>query len=479
MKLKLTGRLMAYFFAALMCLALATGTLFSYSFREYSLKLSQDALLSQAQAISKGFYQYSKGQMFAGKRGQIGAIMQLLSDASQTEAWLVDRDNRTVNMGRPQKEISYTSLPEGVPALLDQVFAGETVLSSSFSSLLGETVATVATPVFNDNGKVELALLLHSPIKGVEDSLNKSLSIMALSVLIGLLIAVPAALIAARHFVRPLKDMQIAANHMAEGDYDLRLPAARRDELGALERDLNLLSQTLKTAKAADEKAEDGRRVFMASLSHELRTPVTVLRSSLEALNDQVVIEPAQVADYHLSMLGETKRLERLIGDLSTLSRLDHPGFQVQKEPCSALSLLENTKHAAQALSAPHGLQILMQLPADFVLTGDAQRLKQALLALVDNAVRFSPKGGTITIGGEQNETLRSSVLYVQDEGEGISPESLPFLFDRFYTTSLRETGGAGLGLAIVQEIAHRHGGKAVAMNRAEGGARFELRLPL
>ena len=281
----------------------------------------------------------------------------------------------------------------------------------------------------------------------------------------------------ARHFIRPIKQMQIEANHMAQGDFASVATIDRRDELGALSKDLNRLAISLKDWEDTGHRDELRRREFLANVSHELRTPVTVLQTSLEAIQDGLIRDEETLAAFHGAMLKETLHLKRLILDLLELSRLQSPDYRMNMETLYAEELVADAARAARALGENKQLQIEMESEPGLKLQGDPVRLKQALMILIDNAVKVSPMGGEIRL--QSQKTPEGLVFSVEDRGPGIPEEDLGRLFDRFFTHARAdEDKGTGLGLSIAREIAARHGATLRAKNRAGGGAVFQMVFP-
>ncbi|HSK68711.1 MAG TPA: ATP-binding protein [Candidatus Limnocylindria bacterium] len=473
----ITGRLTAYFALVLGVFALVMGALFAALFRDYTLRLHMDTLQAQARQMASGLSNYG-GRMGMGRGMSIGSALRLVSESAGTDVWLVDGDLNLVSLGRMQQTAAYSRMPEGSRELIAEVFAGKTTVSRAFSGLLEQPTLTVATPVTDAQGTVTLALLLHSAVEGADRGVMEGQRLLAWAALLGLALSALAAALLARGFIRPIAEMQVAANHMAEGDYDTPVPAARRDELGALASDLNRLAGSLRDARDGARLEEERRRDFMANVSHELRTPVTVLLSSLEAIRDGVVQGPDELANYHAAMLAETRHLQRMIADLLELSRLQSPDFTLRSEPVDVPALLGEAARAAEALGEHKGVKVLADAPPDATLTGDPTRLRQALMTLLDNAVRHSPQGGTVTLRARR--TPAGLTVAVEDEGPGIPDAAMPHIFERFFSQRApgEEAAGTGLGLPIAREIAGRHGAALTAENRPEGGAAFTLLFP-
>lgn len=211
------------------------------------------------------------------------------------------------------------------------------------------------------------------------------------------------------------------------------------------------------------------RRDYVANVSHELKTPVTVLRGSLEALVDGVVTDKEEVDEYHREMLKETVYLQRMVIDLLELSRLQNSGFEITKSEVSLKDILNDTVKSAEKLASAKNITIDLAFSGEEkTLMGDYGRLKQMFLVILDNAVKFSPENEKISV------MCSGKTVAIKDHGCGIESDRLPHIFDRFHRSGgeINKTG-SGLGLAIAKEIAARHGVKISVKSEVGVGTEF------
>jgi two-component system phosphate regulon sensor histidine kinase PhoR len=233
----------------------------------------------------------------------------------------------------------------------------------------------------------------------------------------------------------------------------------------------------------AVEQAEAMRRDFVANVSHEIRTPLTVLCGLIESLQTLPLSPGERDASLH-TMQNQAQRMNSLVADLLTLSRLESSPWPDQGNPVSIKTLLLLCKQEATNLSAGrHRLNFvwlgadLSDAARDLMVKGSPNELQSALSNLVSNAVRYTPAGGTVTVSA-QLDAAQSLTLTVSDTGAGIAPEHLPRLTERFYrvdSSRSRDTGGTGLGLAIVKHVMQRHGGQLRIESQLGLGSRFSL----
>ena len=223
--------------------------------------------------------------------------------------------------------------------------------------------------------------------------------------------------------------------------------------------------------------AFDRQRTFVADASHELKTPLTLVRADAEVLARGLTDPDHQelVGD----LLGETDRMSAVLSDLLLLTRLDAGKLAVSREPFSLTSVAIETAERFGARAAADEIFVEVDVPGKLMARGDLDQTGQILAALLDNALMFTPRGGCVTVSGRSDDGW--SEVSVTDTGPGIAPEHLPRVFDRFYRVEAARTragGGTGLGLAIARDLARAQGGELEAGNAQNGGASFTLRLP-
>jgi two-component system sensor histidine kinase BaeS len=276
----------------------------------------------------------------------------------------------------------------------------------------------------------------------------------------------------ARRLSRPVQNFQETAQRLAAGDYTARVGVMGGDELGRLGRDLNGLAEAL-------ERNEHARRRWVADISHELRTPLAVLRAELEALQDGVrPLDRAAVDSLH----GDTLRLGRLVDDLYELSMSDLGALTYRKTETDPAEVLTADIEAFRTKLAAAGLTLRLdnRLLESLVLQADEHRLSQLFRNLLRNSLQYTDAGGELKVtlsrdGGDL-------VIDFQDTAPGVPPDALPRLFDRLYRVEgsrSRNTGGAGLGLAIARNIVEAHGGRIEALPAPTGGLWIRIRLPV
>ncbi len=466
MKHKISVRLAVYFALALLVFAVAIGFTFTALFAQHTLDMTKRDMESRATLIAEKLSPYlaeqaqdQGGQEQRGSQGGTGygAFLRNLDAIAMTDVWIVDKNLDLITTGVAQaKNYTYQDLPANAEEVVAEVFAGKTTFSESFSNLFEAQTLTVGTPIFGDAGEVVGVVLLHSPAIGMDDAVAQGIFILVISIAVALAVSVLLSTRLSLTFTRPLTALKNTTLDLADGDYSVRTDIRSKDEIGTLASSVDVLAERLKEAERQSEKFEKMRNDFVANVSHELRTPLTVIRGSLEALLDGVVTEKEREREYLGQMLGETKLLQRLVGDLLDLSKLQNMDFKIEKQPIPLCNILTDVKRGAERVATQKKIKIGLEIASEnCVMLGDWDRIRQMFMVVADNAVKFSPEGGEVSVLLWEDEKLYVSV---KDNGRGISQKELPDIFDKFAKTDdPANRGGTGLGLAIAKQIAVRH----------------------
>ncbi len=504
MKGKIVWRLAACFGAVLLLFAAVLGGVFTVLFREHTVALNRASMEARAVSVADTLAQLplqEAGEPYGGDPGQTvlpsqgmgggkgygggsgggnglgyGSYLRYLDQLAMAEIWVVDQDLHLLTYGHGQAPSDSSQLPQNAEEIVHRVFEGEVTYGEEFSGLLETPSLTVGAPIRRGETVVG-AVLLHSPVSGVEEAVRQGLSLLGAAVAAALVLAGGAAVALSCRFTRPLRQMEQTALQLSEGRYDVRTGVRQEDEIGRLACTLDQLGQRLDEAERQRAELDRMREDFVASVSHELRTPVAVLRGSLELLRDGAVEDPGERTEYYDQMLRESRHLERLVNDLLDLTRLQDAQFRLEMAPLDLRETVRDGVRSLRPAAEPREVSLAAELPEEpCVITGDYGRVRQLLVILLDNAVKFSDPGGQVETAVKVDSD--KVVLTVTDHGVGIPPEELPRIFDRFRKSrSRRNRTGTGLGLAIAREIAQRHGAEI----RAESGGgttRFTVAFP-
>lgn len=614
-KNKIAVKLTAGFVTIVLISMLAIGICFIEMFRQYAFASREKTMLASAQSIAGVVAELIQGNGNYGQVPGFGGYMRSLDTLTESKVWITDSKGDLLirsGMGRGsgkgmgqggglgmgqgpgsgmgQGNINSEPLPKEAVNVIKDVLKGQESVSESFSSVYNEATLTVGVPVFDSNQQIIGSVLLHSPVTGVTATLYKAVSILAVSLLAALVLAVSLGIFYSLRFIRPLKAMNRAALEITRGNYSIKTGVNSKDELGQLgnsldllaselgttinqlfqekgklkdiiasisegivafdtglkpvssnsalaqimnrpqqylnediERDLNNLDIEVQLIKVMQEKKptqllkdwlgkklmftfspiidshgevtgsvalvqdiseterlEQLRRDFVANVSHEFRTPLTVIRGSLEALVDGAVEKREEIKRYHLRMLSETRGLERLVGDLLELSRLQSGKITMHMESIYLPDLLADTVKSLQTIARKKGIEIedlaRPDLPPVF---GDYDRLRQLLIIFLDNAVKYSPNNTKVSV--EAGRLVDNSLsIIIRDQGYGIAAEELSHIWDRFYKVDKSRQGNStGLGLAIAKHLLELHNAQVKIQSELNKGTVVEIILPI
>ena len=501
MKNKIALKLTFYFAAALLIFAIVVGSSFRVLFWQHTEALKRVELEQRAVKIAQALVE-TREQMQAwqdkmekrqgfnmdreekkpdhlpGPFANYGSLLCFLSSPAADDVWVVDRDHTLEVRGAPgmaMRRITYKDLPPDADKVVEEAFQGKTVFSQGFSPLLEMPMLSVGVPIQDKKGEIVGVVLVHSPLSGMEEAAGQGMKILLVSVGIALLLAFIFSLLFSWKFTKPLNMMKRTAEEMAEGHYAVRSGVRQNDEIGELGKALDILGERLEIASQESAKLDQLRKDFIANISHELRTPVTVIRGSLEAICDKVVDTPEQIDEYHRQMLSESIFLQRLINDLLDLSRLQNHNFQIEKTQLNLCDVVQDVVRSSQHIGKKKAVTVEMATDVNiYPFNGDYGRLRQMLMIFLDNAIKFSPLVGTVEV------VLQGNTLKIIDHGCGIPENDLPHVFERFYKTRVETNkSGTGLGLAIAKEIAERHEIKVSMISEPDVTTVVVLVLPL
>lgn len=313
------------------------------------------------------------------------------------------------------------------------------------------------------------AVQLAQPLTSVDSLLARLRLILVLLDIGGIALAALLGRLVAGAAVAPVKRLTQATEHVTRThDLSKRIEPVGEDEIGRLAQSFNSMLGTLESSMNALDASVHAQRQLVADASHELRTPVTSLRTNVEVLEQEPDMEPEERQRMFSDVIEQIEELTLLMNDLIELARGEQP--RSDNEDVRLDIILEEAVDRTRRHSPDTPLHVELE---PVVLTGAPGRLSRAINNLIDNAVNYSPPGNPVEI------TLQGQELTVRDHGPGISPADLPHVFDRFYRgAEARGRPGSGLGLAIVRQVAEQHGGSISAQPAPGGGTLMRLRLP-
>lgn len=404
-----------------------------------------------------------------------GADTVLLSNVAENFSRQI---NARIVIVSPQKTVVGDSLRVGglLGTMMErrevqEALEGGTGRSIQYSRLSDQWVLQVCIPV--EKGDTSLgAVFLSSSLKPVYQTLTAVRRFLITSTLVSMVFAGGLVVLFAHHLTAPIKELTAAAQQMAEGKLDQKIPINSADEIGRLARQFNVMAARVK---------EMNQRLtrFVGDVSHELRTPLASIHVCLQSLQNYELSDEER-QDFLEDINHETQRLIYLVEDLLELTRRQE--ISDKREVLSLKALLEEVLELTRPRVERKGLKLFTEIPEGLpYLYISPEELKRVVFNLLDNAIKYTPDGGWLKLGVESGP--EQVMVTVQDTGCGIPGEAIPYLFERFYRVDKarsRYLGGTGLGLAICKEIVERYGGSIGVLETREGvGSTFFFTLPV
>ncbi|NLO09218.1 MAG: cell wall metabolism sensor histidine kinase WalK [Clostridiales bacterium] len=361
--------------------------------------------------------------------------------------------------------------------LLESAFQNKTEFSIADDEIYQTQTITVAVPIYGTNREVVGALLSKAPVKGLTDIINDSLSLIVISSVVALAISFIVIIIFATELSLPISRMRHTALSLAAGNYHSKTGIKRNDEIGDLAKTVDILSEKLLENDIQRKNLDQMRLDFFANVSHELRTPITVLRAYTESLIDGVVSDEDKVNQYYDRMLLECKSMERLVGDLMLLSKMQNPDFAIDVEPVNLVQIFDDIIRSADTIAEKRNIKIeIVKNEPVIMILGDYDRLRQMFMIILDNAIKFSDEYKTVHINLSKTDKIR---VAIKDEGIGMDSCDLDNIFEKFYKSNLSQNAsGTGLGLSIAKQIAIKHEGHIEVESSLGVGSTFTFTFP-
>ena len=337
---------------------------------------------------------------------------------------------------------------------------------------VGESVAYCAAPIVDSQG-VNGALIFSVSIQNAVDkmaAIRFQMTAMAVGIAIaaGLL-----SLMFSNAILHPVRNLIRGIRKVAQGDFSHRVPARGRSEFSLLGHMFNTMSMRL-------EKLDHMRNEFVSNASHELKTPLSGIKILSENLLAQSPMDEVLAREFLTDINSEVDRMSTLVGDLLVLSKMDSDLFVFDEQPVDLDSLAQEVVSKMDLLAARKSITLETTGLEPVEIEGRRASLYQMMLNLIDNAIKYTPEGGTVRVSVRKGNA--EGIFTVSDTGFGIDPESIPFLFDRFFRIDKarsRQTGGTGLGLSIVKKIVQQHQGIIEVQSEPDAGTIMTVHLPL
>lgn len=505
-KRSITYHFMYHYMAIILVIIIATFSGVLMLGQHFLYQEKQELLLERTKEIAKSVDYYLSQNDHEG----LYRYMSLADRLADADLWIFDTDsdliavtgfsrlksNVTKNLSTVNKipssspknspllfDISKEELGEKTVQIIDDVSKGDEFVGIINQKYYGEDVVVAAAPYYDTiNGRLG-TVMLTVPVAHYQGFLNQLYLVIACVGIVAILMAWVLTRRMSKSIISPIVFMKEFAMKLAGGQYGDQLELNEDSEINELGGALNTLSIDLANYTENLERHEKVRKDFVANVSHELKTPITIIRGYNDALIDGVIKDEEKKAKYRKLINDETIRIERLVKDLLNMSRLENsdPWEVDNLTPVSLTELCRNIAERLGIRCIENNVEIKVEAKEEIRILGDGDQLLQLILILTDNALKYSPQNGIVLICAYKSED-DGVVLSVSDNGPGIPEEDVEFLWDRFYmvdkSRNRMKVQGTGLGLAIAKQIIRIHGAEAHVYSKLGEGTKFEIKFP-
>lgn len=442
---KITKKLFRYYLIIAVCLSATVFIGFCGVLRYYMIHHHLEEIQDQIKSVKKQLEWMLCEDSAQGR----GAYLKYLEDVTLADIYVINKDGSPFTCGKnPDSE---KTPPDEVQEFADTIFASEEYEQQKQEN---SDILYAGMPV-EIQGEVTAVIVFVDTLKIDRKSFFISATILLVCLLFSLILSAILAAFLANRFMHPIQKIATSVQEMIHGNYQVKTDVYDKNEIGILAKETDILAEKLDTADKDRERMQQMQKNYITNISHELRTPVTMLRSSIEALHDGMVPED-KIGDYQEQILTETISLQRLINDMLELSRLENEDFPIEKESVDLIIILEDAIRTMRFIAGKRNIQIHYQnTEQEWPFIGDYGRLRQMFIAVLDNAVKYSDDGKNIWV--EAFTKANHYYISIRDEGCGIPEDKQKLIFNKFYRSSYERTSGTGLGMAITKSIADRH----------------------
>lgn len=474
-------------FSAVMC------TVFLIFFMKYSIDTTADDLMhhtksiseniSGAQSVTDGI---SSGRGVSGKgkknnrnhsgmSGGIKGYIRLANSLADAEVFIIDMKNEDVITGGETVYNTYSDMPKGYTDVIQKSFSGESGVVSDINKMSFRGHIISYAPVYGENDEIIGGVVLDRNMNFMESGIKNVFMIVIMSIVSAIILSVIAGIFLSGRMINSLSVIKNTISEIAKGNTGKKTGLKRNDEIGQLRKSVDTMSEKLKKADEERDKLEKLREEFISNISHELRTPVTVMRGMAEMLSDGIVSDENEKDEMIEKIKNESIYMQRLVNDTLELSRLQNAEFNIDSDIINIQELVSDASRSIRHLAAEKNINVITDISVgETYIKGDYARLRQLILVLGDNAVKFSEENTDVKIKVyTYNNKVRVSV---KDRGCGIADSDIENIFERFSRSrDERNKRGTGLGLAIAQRIAKRHNTELKVKSEYQKGSTFYI----
>ncbi|MFJ7830273.1 sensor histidine kinase [Peribacillus sp. NPDC097197] len=351
------------------------------------------------------------------------------------------------------------------------LLAGQAVEKEGYEKRFDKNIVAAIIPL-NDGDRLEGIIYTYIPVDSITDLLREFAAKWLGAAFLFLIVVVFFMTKWLKKLVKPIKEMEHAANRVSDGDYNIKLQVKSQDEIGSLAQAFNEMAQSIYLE-------EERKKEFLENVAHELRTPLSYVLGYTQAIKDGIVKDEEEKQKYLQLISRETQRLQKLLRDLMNLAKLDSEQSGLHSTPIAFAQFIEEVLVKYEPIMKERQIRLEVELDPDPIIMGDEGRVEQVLHNILDNAITYTETGGTIYLTLTQQK--EECELIIGDTGRGIPASDIHHVMERFYRVNKarsRFDGGSGLGLSIVKKLVEQQKGKITIESEEQIGTKVSIVLP-
>jgi len=456
-KRSITTKLTIGFVIIIIISTLCIGIIGINIFRNNIFEMKEKNITLHAQKLEKLLEPYIESGM---QSKEYKDIVKGVSSFDNTKVWMINLKGeiRTIYENEDNVLKKNPNLQEVYSGIITSALGGNLKSIQGYNAYYDENMMSVAVPITKGDKSIIGVIIVHSSTFDLSNSMNEFFIYLIAAVLGEVIIAGLLGFYFSKNITKPIKIINEAAMKMTGGNFKVKTNIFQKDEIGELSTSFDILSSRLEYNIGQQKKLEQMRKDFVANVSHEFRTPLTIIRGNLEGLYDEVIPE-GEVHENYFTLIKETKRLEAMVADLLSLSKLESGKVVMNFQNIDIKALLQDITRVLKPITKVKNIELELIDEGNFPpVWSDYDKLKQLLIIFIDNAIKFSPENSKIhlVINSKELNIKETLSITITDHGIGISKEDIPFIGERFYKADKARkysAKGTGLGISIAKHL--------------------------
>lgn len=402
-------------------------------------------------------------------------ILQLINTLNQGEIWLIDKNTTQVSGYRFNPTLKYTQLSSSANTEITTIFSGKNIRTTAFNEYINPELITIGVPIYNADGTIRGALLLHSKLPTIKFSWYDGIALIifcSICLLVLLLLLLKYLL---SKYVMPLQTLNNFINKLIQHNYSSYIKTKSNDEISLLAQKLNQLATYLKDMENTTQTTTQSNNNLIVKTSYKLRTPLKELRRDIQALTINKNIDNKIIKQMEKNL----NKLDNIATNLLDLSQLDNTQFSLKKDLINLLEILQDSIKSRQKIAQEEKISIKQEINLSqkvILFTGDKNRLKQMFCETLDKALQIYPANSNLIINITENDT--AYYIYLQNDNNEVSLERLPEIFTQFYQSAEDDTITQSIELKIAQHLATLHQIKLITYQKTDNYTTFKFTIP-